>query len=198
MLLAPTTCDLCSDMEPIGSVVRLPYMTDAGSETLLELVSLMPRLQRYAQTLTRNPVDADDLAQETLLRAVAKIESYTPGTKLRAWLFTIMRNTFFTSVKKRRREQPGAEECVSCRVIMPARQEMCVFGIQLLEAINQLPEHYRDELILVVVLGESYESAAKISGCAVGTIKSRVNRGRAMVMVAIGESPGDNDMNRRA
>lgn len=177
---------------------RLPVMSDANSDTVHEVVNLIPRLRGYAQALTRNATDADDLVQETLLRALAKIDSYTPGTMLQAWLFTIMRNTFFTSVKKRNREQPGGEDCASLRAVVPSNQEMQVLGTQLLGAIDQLPDHYREALVLVVVLGESYEAAAEISGCALGTIKSRVSRARAMVIHAIGEAPGHGSSGRAA
>lgn len=169
--------------------VRSSGMAEPHPETLHDLVDLIPHLRGYAHALTRDPADADDLVQETLLKALASIDSYTPGTKLRAWLFTIMRNTFFTAAKKRRREQPGAEDCASRLAVAPPSQETHLLGSQLLAAINRLPDHYREALVLVVVLGESYESAASIAGCAMGTIKSRVNRARRMVIDALGEAP---------
>ncbi len=157
-------------------------MPDIREHTISEIVELIPRLRAYARVLTRDRSDADDLVQETLTKAIAKVELFQPGTMLRAWLFTIMRNTFFTEVQKRKREQPGAADCVSGLAISLPDQETHLMHVQLMAAINRLPVHYREMLVLVVVLGESYEDAAQICDCAVGTVKSRVNRARAKVI----------------
>lgn len=155
--------------------------TTAG-ETFDDLVALLPTLRAYAWSLTKNGPDADDLVQETLLKAIANESKFRPGTNLRAWLFTIMRNTFFNRVHAARRERTSGEDCVSGSVATPATQEWSVFGGELMTVVRNLPEQYREALVLVVILGESYEDAATVCGCALGTIKSRVSRARALVI----------------
>ncbi len=151
-----------------------------------EVLNLIPALRAYARALSKNAADADDLVQDTLVKALGNIDKFQEGTRLRAWLFTIMRNTFFTSVKVRAREATGGEDCVSANPISQPTQEWYVRGRELMAAIDRLPQHYREMIILVVMLGESYETAAEICGCAIGTVKSRVNRARQMVMEDLG------------
>jgi RNA polymerase sigma factor (sigma-70 family) len=146
-----------------------------------DVLDYVPSLRAYALSLTRNKTDADDLVQETLTKAIAKFHLFHSGTNLRAWLMTIMRNTFFTQVKKSRREPTGAADCVSMTLTVPATQEWVLRGKELQQAVMDLPVHYRETLFLVVMLGHSYDDAAKICGVAVGTIKSRVNRARAIL-----------------
>lgn len=156
------------------------------SATEDEILTLVPQLRAYARALTRDPVNADDLVQETLVRALSHIGSYTPGTVLRAWLFTIMRNTFFTQHKKAQRERPGSETCVSGTVTSQPDHDRVLEGKRILAAINQLPDHYREVLCLVVILGESYQNAAQLCGIEIGTVKSRVNRARNLLIEKIG------------
>jgi len=153
-----------------------------------ELLSLVPQLRAYARSLTRDAVNADDLVQETLVRALAHIHSYTPGTIMRAWLFTIMRNAFFTQMKKTQREQPGAEACVSDQLTSMPDHDRTIENKRLLRAVDALPDHYREVLILVVMLGESYQDTASLCGIEVGTVKSRVNRARNLVVEKLGEN----------
>lgn len=155
-----------------------------------QVLDLIPALRAYALSLTKNRPNAEDLVQETLLKAFSNIDKFQPGTMLRAWLFTIMRNTFFTSVKISAREVTGAADCVSLHAVVPANQEWALRGREVIDAINHLPPHHRDMLILVVLLGESYEDAAARCNCAIGTVKSRVNRGRRMVVQYLGEDAG--------
>lgn len=152
-----------------------------------DVVSLIPPLRAYARALTRNSVDADDLVQETLCKALANLHRFQPGTHLRAWLFTIMRNTFYTRAGQARREVTGGADCISGTLVSQPTQEWSVRGKELMAAVSRLPVHYRETLVLVVMLGESYETAASIFGCTVGTIKSRVNRARGMVRQDLGD-----------
>jgi RNA polymerase sigma-70 factor (ECF subfamily) len=152
------------------------------------VIDLIPALRAYARSLSRNQADADDLVQETLLKALSNVDKFQQGTRLRAWLFTILRNTFFTKVRISAREKTGAEDCVSGEMSVAASQEWTVRGRELMAAIDRLPSHYREILILVVMLGESYEDAARICNCAVGTVKSRVSRARQLVMDELGEA----------
>lgn len=153
-----------------------------------DLVLLIPALRTFARSLCRNSNDADDLLQEALLRAIQNIDSFRPGSNMRAWIFTIMRNRFYSNATRAARERTGAAGCVSDMASVPPTQEWALRGQELRRAVEALPTHYRETLILVVVLGESYEVAAQILGCDIGTIKSRVNRARNSIRVMLGET----------
>lgn len=152
------------------------------------IVELIPALRAFAWTLVRNHQQVDDLVQETLMKALANVHRFEPGTNLRSWLFTIMRNSFYNNIKISARERTGAADCVSSEVISSGTQEWSLRGSEVVEAIRHIPEPYRETLILVVALGESYKSAARICNCAVGTVKSRVSRARVLVMEELGET----------
>ncbi|AKO95490.1 MAG: sigma-70 family RNA polymerase sigma factor [Marinovum algicola] len=149
------------------------------------IVEMIPALRAYAWVLTRRHEDVDDLVQDTLVKAIDNFDKYQSGTNLRAWLMTIMRNTFLNNVKRAARMQTGAETCISSSVSVPATQEWTVRGHEMMDKVAELPTHYRETLILVVMLGESYETAARICEVEVGTIKSRVNRARRMLIAAL-------------
>ena len=167
-------------------------MNIAGqSDIESEVIELIPRLRAYARVLTRDANDADDLVQETLVKALSNLHSFQRGTMLRAWMFTIMRNSFYTNVKKRARERPGAEDCVSGFLTVMPDHDRYIHNKRLIAAIERLPQHYREILILVVMLGESYDDAATLCNVAVGTVKSRVNRARKLVIEAMGEDALD-------
>jgi RNA polymerase sigma factor (sigma-70 family) len=146
------------------------------------VINLLPKLRAYGWALTRNTADTDDLVQETLYRALRYEDKFSQGSFLLSWLFTIMRNAHSTSVKKYRREQPGVTDCVSGNVVVEPEHDSVIAYKELWEAINMLPAQYRETLILVLVIGESYEDAARICNCTIGTVKSRVHRARHMVM----------------
>jgi RNA polymerase sigma-70 factor (ECF subfamily) len=152
-----------------------------------EIVRLIPALRAFARTFYTNPEDADDLVQDTLIKGIDKIHQYQPGTQMKSWLFTIMRNTFCTRFGKEKRERPGLAECASLRPATAATQEWSVRGRELSEAIARLPLIQREVLVLVCVLGTPYEEAAEICGCEVGTIKSRIHRARAGLLNELGE-----------
>lgn len=160
--------------------------TSADINDVDDVLTHLPALRAYARSLTRQFDDADDLVQTTLAKAIANITKYQPGTNLRAWLFTIMRNTFLTDVRKRTREQPGLSDCASTLAVTQPSHDEHITGQRLLVSIAKLPRHYREILLLVVVLGESYEEAARICGCAMGTVKSRVNRARKLLIDDLG------------
>lgn len=152
-----------------------------------EIVELIPAMRAFARTFYRNQSDADDLVQETLLKGLSKTHLFEPGTSLKSWLFTIMRNTFYTKVKKENREAPGNSECVASRPRVDPTQEWSVRGREIYDAVQRLPEQQREVLVLVAVFGISYEEAAKICGCAMGTVKSRLNRARLGLLAQLGE-----------
>ena len=166
-------------------------LTDArnATESLSrdEIVRLIPALRAFARTFYRNSCDADDLVQETLTKGLAKLHLFEPGTNMKSWLFTIMRNTFYTRYKKHSREAPGRADCVAARPTVDPTQDWSVRGTEIQEAMQRLPEQQREVLVLVGVLGISYEEAADICDCAIGTIKSRVNRARLRLLQELGE-----------
>jgi RNA polymerase sigma-70 factor, ECF subfamily len=142
------------------------------------ILKAVPSLRAFAVSLSGNVDRADDLVQETLLRALANIDSFRPGTNLSAWLFTILRNQFRSEYRKRRREVEDADGKYSERLKVQPEQISKVEFNELRHALSQLPDDQREALVLVGASGFSYEEAAEICGCAVGTIKSRVNRAR--------------------
>jgi len=154
----------------------------------VSIVDLIPALRAFARTFCRIPDDADDLVQETLTKGLANIDKFEPGTRMKSWLFTIMRNTYYTRVKAADRETPGLLDCVSLIPVSEAAQEWSVQSKEVHNAILKLPEHQREVLMLIGVLGISYEETAEICGCAVGTVKSRLNRARVGVLDYLGES----------
>jgi RNA polymerase sigma-70 factor (ECF subfamily) len=157
----------------------------------LPILELIPALRAFARTFYRDLSDADDLVQETLAKALANIDDFEPGTRLKSWLFTIMRNTFYTKIRLYAREAPAAADCASEQPATDATQEWSIRGEEVRHAINRLPPHHREVLVLIGVLGVSYGEAASICDCAIGTIKSRLNRARAGILEILGEeSPG--------
>lgn len=147
-----------------------------------EVVSLIPALRAFAWSLSHNGSDADDLVQDTLIKAWTNRDKFEPGTNLRAWLFTILRNTYYTNVIRRRREVRDETGEYASGLKAPATQDWSVAMRTLQTALAQLPDEHREALILVGAAGLSYEEAAEICGCALGTIKSRVNRARARLL----------------
>lgn len=143
-----------------------------------EIVALIPSLRAFAWSLSRNASDADDLVQETLIKAWSNRDKFQRGTNLRAWLFTILRNTWYSAVGKRKREVRDEDGSFAETLTSPASQEWTCELSALQAALNELPPDHREAIVMVGAAGLSYEEAAEISGCALGTIKSRVNRAR--------------------
>lgn len=143
-----------------------------------QILGLLPNLRAFALFLANDPTRADDLVQETILRAWAKIDHFERGTNLEAWLFTILRHSFFSAYRKRKREVEDPEGKYAKSLRIQPEQETCLLMSDLRRALVRLPPEQREALILVGVRGITYESAAAICGVAVGTIKSRVNRAR--------------------
>ncbi len=144
-----------------------------------QILAAIPSLRAFAISLSGNVDRADDLVQETILRALANIQSFQPGTNMPAWLFTILRNLFRSEYRKRRREVEDADGSFAETLKSQPEQLGRVEFQEFREALAQLPAEQREALILVGASGFSYEEAADICECAVGTIKSRVNRARS-------------------
>jgi RNA polymerase sigma-70 factor, ECF subfamily len=145
-------------------------------EAMLESV---PRLRAFAISLCGNVDRADDLVQDALLRAWANMESFQPDTNMSAWLFTILRNLFRSEYRKRRREVEDVDGSYAETLTSLPEQNSRLEIVEFRKALKMLPSEQRESLILVGASGFSYEEAAQICGCAVGTIKSRVNRARS-------------------
>ncbi len=168
-----------------------------------ELTDVVPHLRAFARGLCGRPDMADDLVQETLLKAWAAQERFEPGTSMRAWTFVILRNAYLTDMR-RNRFRGEYDEGVAERILTaPAGQEEPIHLSDMHRALLTLPPERREALLLVGAGGFSYEEAANICGCAVGTIKSRVGRARAALnsMLADGAIPQrsvDDDVAHRA
>lgn len=145
----------------------------------IQLPQQAPALRGRALKLTSNEHRAEDLVQDTLLKAWAKRDKFKPDTNLRAWLYTIMRNTFFSDWRKFRREVQDVDGVYAQALFEEPRQEHALALKELVAAIDLLPDAQRRPLVLVGAFGYSQLEAAKACGCAVGTIKSRVSRSRA-------------------
>jgi RNA polymerase sigma factor (sigma-70 family) len=156
-----------------------------------ELTQVVPHLRAFARGLCGRPDLADDLVQETLLKAWAAQDRFEPGTSMRAWTFVILRNAYLTDMR-RNRFRGEYDEGVAERILTaPAGQEEPIHLSDLHRALLTLPAERREALLLVGAGGFSYEEAAQICGCAVGTIKSRVGRARAALseMLTSGNIP---------
>lgn len=166
-----------------------PFLAEPQRETMhpttddhpfhMLLPELAPCLRVRALKLTANKHRAEDLVQSTFLKAWAKRDSYEPGTNLRAWLFTILRNTFLSDLRKGRREFEDVDGACARALSEEPRQEHVLALKELISAVATLPETQRQPLVLMGAYGFSQLEAADACGCTVGTIKSRVSRGRA-------------------
>jgi RNA polymerase sigma-70 factor (ECF subfamily) len=155
-----------------------------GSETDWRdsVVELIPALRAFAWSLSHNASDADDLVQDTLIKAWTNRDKFEPGTNLRAWLFTILRNTYYTAAVRRRREVRDETGKYAATLSTGPTQDWSLAIRALQHALAQLPDEHREALILVGAAGMTYEEAAEVCGCALGTIKSRVNRARSRLL----------------
>jgi RNA polymerase sigma-70 factor, ECF subfamily len=142
------------------------------------MLAAVPSLRAFAMSFSGNADRADDLVQETLVRAIASINSFTPGTNMSAWLFTILRNLFRSQYRKRRREVEDPDGSYLAGLKSSPEQFGHLEFKELVEALAKLPDVQREALLLVAASGFSYDDAAAICGTAVGTIKSRINRAR--------------------
>lgn len=163
-----------------------------------EIVTHLGPMRAFALSLTRNGAEADDLVQEALVKAWKNIESFQVGTNMQAWLFTILRNTFYSLRRKRSREVADPDGIAAGQLSVKPAHDGRLQLSEFLEVFAQLPVEQREALALVGASGFSYEEAAAMCGVAVGTIKSRANRGRARLveMLHAGED-GYGDMTDR-
>jgi RNA polymerase sigma-70 factor (ECF subfamily) len=143
-----------------------------------DLIGAIPNLRAFAVSLCGNPDRADDLVQETLVKAWSNLSSFAEGTNLAAWLFTILRNIYYSEYRKRRREVADSDGAIAARLATAPAQSGHMDFLDFRAALQKLPADQREALILIGASGLSYEEAAGVCNCAVGTMKSRVNRAR--------------------
>jgi RNA polymerase sigma-70 factor (ECF subfamily) len=146
-----------------------------------EMLETLPGLRAFAISLCGNVDRAEDLVQEAFLRGIANLHSFEPGTNMSAWLFTILRNHFRSEYRKRRREVEDADGHYAESLTVNPGQEHALDLEQMLMYLACLPVEQSDALIAVAYLGMSYEEAAERLECAIGTVKSRVNRARMLL-----------------
>lgn len=142
------------------------------------LLESIPHLRAFARSLCNDAVAADDLVQDTMLRAWKARESYTANTSFRAWSFTILRNVFYSEKRRSWRSTELAPEIAERTLVASDNPAKGIELVELRNALDHLPDDQREAIILVGAGGMAYEEAAQIVGCAVGTIKSRVSRAR--------------------
>jgi RNA polymerase sigma-70 factor (ECF subfamily) len=153
-------------------------MVHESADFKRDLIAALPKLRAFAVSLIGNPDRADDLVQDTIMKAWAKQDSFEPGTNIKAWLFTILRNEFYSQMRKRGREVQDSDGIFTEQLSVHAAQYGSLDLQDFRKALEKLPDDQREAIILVGASGFSYEEAAEICDCAVGTIKSRVSRAR--------------------
>ena len=158
----------------------------ATSSFKTDLLGAIPSLRAFAVSLSQNADKADDLVQETLMKAWDKQSSFQLGTNLKAWLFTILRNEFYSQMRKRGREVQDSDGVMTARLAIHPEQDGMLDLDDFRSALDQLPPDQREAIILIGASGFSYEEAAEICDCAVGTIKSRVSRARTRLHEILG------------
>ncbi|WP_158915813.1 sigma-70 family RNA polymerase sigma factor [Caulobacter sp. S45] len=153
---------------------------DAAAEAEFQraLVAMIPHMRAFARSLTGDATQADDLAQETVLKAWTNRTAFEIGSNLKAWLFMILRNQFYSDKRRSWRSVPLDPEVAERSLVANDDPSAALDLDDLRQALNRLPIPQREALILVGASGLSYEEAAVICGCAVGTVKSRVSRAR--------------------
>jgi RNA polymerase sigma-70 factor (ECF subfamily) len=156
-----------------------------------DIINLIPALRRFARRLcTGRLFDAEDLVQETLLRAIANLDKFQPGTNLKSWLFTIMKNTNLTKCVRGRREVVGINDIGGMSPSLLPTQEWTIRGHEFERAMEDLSPTQRQAATKVLIDGSPYEDAAVAFGCALGTVKSRVSRARDALARSLGDTVG--------
>jgi len=143
-----------------------------------EMLATLPSLRAFAVSLTGRHDKADDLVQDTIMKAWAKQDSFEMGTNIKAWLFTILRNEFYSQMRKRGREVQDSDGVFTERLSVHPSQYGAMDLEDFKKALDSLPADQREAIILIGASGFSYEEAAEICDCAIGTMKSRVSRAR--------------------
>ena len=166
-----------------------PAFDRMSAELQSALLDVLPHLRAFARSLTRNRDQADDLVNDAIVRAISASQQFTPGTNFKAWIFTILRNLFYNEGRKRHSKFSSLDDLTVNEPSISASQEASLEFCDFRRAFWQLTDDHREVLILVGASGLSYEEAAEVCNCAVGTIKSRVSRARnELVRLLAGDS----------
>jgi RNA polymerase sigma-70 factor (ECF subfamily) len=153
-----------------------------------DVVSQIPALRRFAHRFCRNRDEIDDLVQETILKALGAVHLFAEGSNLKSWMFTIMRNVHNSRFVKDKRMVTGVEDLEHYMCTVKPSQEWHMRCKELTAALNTLPKVSREAVKSVLIDGDSYEAAAEKCGCALGTVKSRVNRARLHLASRLGDT----------
>ncbi len=150
------------------------------------MVAQMPYLRAFAISLCGSHSLADDLVQDALVKAWSHADSFQPNTNLRAWLVTILRNTYFSSYRKRSREVQDSDNLLAQQIPVKGGQESALTLADVQAALDKLAPEHKEILLMIGITELSYEEAAEICGVAIGTVKSRLNRARAKLAEHLG------------
>jgi RNA polymerase sigma-70 factor (ECF subfamily) len=162
-----------------------------------QLVALIPSLRTFARGLCGSRDLADDMAQDAMLRGWAARASFIPGSNFRAWMFMILRNQFYTTIRKNRRTVSLEPELAERMLVEAPAQQHQIHLADVAKALLKLPPEQREVLLLIGANGLSYDEAAEVVGCAIGTIKSRLARGRRALTVLI-DGPTETSLTDKA
>ncbi len=181
------------------TTVESPVMTDSmngnGPDKFLDqMTAMLPALRAFGRSLCGDPARADDLVQDTMLKAWTNRTQFQQGSNLKAWLFTILRNQYYSELRHRKFEVPDPDGICASQVAVAPEHDLKLQVRDLERALHLLPEDQREALILVGATGLSYEEAAIVCGCAIGTIKSRIARARDRLVEILGEDRGGMDL----
>ena len=162
---------------------------EASEAFRAELIALIPHIRAFAKSMCGDPTAGDDLAQDALLKALAAHASYVPGTNMKAWVFTIVRNAFYSG-KRRSWRDVQLDSQVAERTLKATTDPTAALELdEVRRALQHLPDVQREALIMIALPGGfSYEEADEVAGCAVGTIKSRVSRARDRIALILAEA----------
>lgn len=175
-----------------------PGTLAADQEFRDQLVALIPSLRSFARGLCGWRNMADDMAQDAMMRGWAARASFTPGTNFRAWMFMILRNQFYSTLRKDRRMTSWDPEVAERVLVEAPAQQDAIHVADVAKALQSLPAEQREVLLLIGANGLSYEEAAEIIGCAIGTVKSRLARGRKALAQVIDGPDGDSLLDKVA
>lgn len=176
----------------------LELTSDVQKSFQVELLEAVPHLRAFARSLTRNRDEADDLVHDAIARALTAQHQFAVGTNFRAWIFTILRNLFYNEKRKKQRKFIPIDALVTDEPSIAASQEDNLIAADFRRAFYRLTPQYREALTLIGAGGLSYEDAAKICNCQIGTIKSRVFRARAQLMTLLNKDITSENVDRIA
>jgi len=175
-----------------------PFETCSDDDFKRELLAALPHLRAFARGLSGRPDFADDLVQETAIKAWSARERFAAGTSMRAWTFAILRNHYLSELRRNRRQVDYDPDAAERLLVMEADQEGPLHLADMQAALQKISSDRREAVLLVGASGFTYEEAAQICECAVGTMKSRVARARAELNVLLNKDPSMDELPKKA